>query len=375
MNQFSVLALIREQGPVTCAQIAEQVPLGLPEISQTVANWVAAGWVIAKELPAASDPYSAMEFAFNGSGRLVLGVDLGGTKLYGAVATMDGNILYEIQVTHGQSTAEGSFTALCEGIDVLLAQAQTCGLPISGIGVGVPGVVDAEAGTVSFAPALGWQSFPLRERLVERYQTLVVVENDVNLAALGEFLFGLEPPVQSMVLLAIGTGIGAGIILNGAVFSGSHHVAGEVGYFLPEPSYLGRDYPGFGALEQLASGSGIADRARETLADVLSEDELARLTAADVFAAVRNGATWAIAIRDETADYLALLIHAMMLCLDPDCLVLSGGVAAAADVLLEPLQQRLEPALLTKLDVRVSKLGPRASILGSVAQLLKTAAI
>jgi glucokinase len=308
---------------------------------------------------------------FNGSKHLAVGVDLGGTKIFGAVADFNGKFLHEIRVDNHETQAERSFEYLLEVIGQLLAFAHSTGLGIKGIGVGVPGVVEPDTGSVSIAPALDWNDFPLKTRLLESYDLPIVIENDVNLAALGEMWFGAEEDESNLILLTLGTGIGAGVIINGAVYSGSHNMAGEVGYFLPDRNHLGKRYPGFGAIEQLVSGVGIANRARQVLAGARTPEDLERLTAYDVFDAVRRQEGWVQGVFEETIDYLALLVASLTTLFDPDVIVLGGGVSRSADLLIGPIRKRLEGALLRPPNIRASELGYHAAVLGAIIRLLR----
>jgi glucokinase len=371
INRSSVLEIIRNSGPISRTQISEDLQVSLPTVMRIVEDLMAEGLVIEHDEKEWSGGRKRKRVIFNGSQHLVIGIDLGGTKIYGAVADFNGQLLQEIRLDHHETQAEDSLELLCNVIDQLLAFAHGTNLPVRGIGVGVPGVVQPDTGVVSIAPALDWVDFPLKEHLQERYAYPIAIENDVNLAALGEMWFGTTEDESNLVLLTIGTGIGAGIIINGAVYSGSHNMAGEVGYFLPDCSYLGQRFPGFGALEKLASGTGIADRARVALRDTRSQEELTALTAYDVFDAVRQGESWAQDVLDDTVDYLAQLIAAIATIFDPDVVLLGGGVSRSADLLIDPICKCLDGTLLLVPEIRASELGYRAAMMGAIMQLLR----
>lgn len=371
INRMAVLELIRHDEPISRTEIARQLEISVPTAMRIVDGLVSEGLV----RPANSKEWSGGRkrelYEYNGEAHLVIGVDLGGTKIYGAVANLRGEILYEAHDPNHQSQSEESLMVLCNMIADLERFAHTTGLPILGIGVGVPGITDAETGLVIKAPSLDWEHFPLKARLSERFNYPLVIENDVNLAALGEYWFGLTSGFINMVLIAIGTGIGAGIILNGAVLSGAHQTAGEVGYLLPDLASLHQKYPGFGAFEQRASGTGIAARARQRLDGQWDADRLAALTAEDIFTFVRLREPWAQEVLDETVDYLAQAIAAISLIVDPEVIILGGGVARSADLLIEPILNRLDGTIPVRPKIVASQLGYRAGILGSVARLLR----
>jgi glucokinase-like ROK family protein len=371
INRSSILEMIRSEGPVSRTQIAEDLRVSLPTVMRIVDDLMLEGFVKEDGQKEWSGGRKRKRLLFNGSQHLVLGIDLGGTKIYGAVADFDGNLLHEIRKDHHGTKAADSLELLCSVIDQLLAFAKETRLPVRGIGVGVPGVVQTDTGVVKIAPALDWTDYPLKTHLAQRYTYPLAIENDVNLAALGEMWFGTESAENNLVLLTIGTGIGAGVIINGAVYSGAHNLAGEVGYFLPDRSYLGCSYPGFGALETLASGTGIAERARQALKDTRSPAELESLTAYDVFDAVRRGECWAQEVLDETVDYLAQLVAAIATIFDPDVILLGGGVSRSADLLIQPICDRLQGSLLLVPNLRASRLGYRAVVMGAIMQLLR----
>ncbi len=376
INRASILELIRCHGTISRTQIAAELSVSLPTVMRISNDLMRAGLVIENGQKESSGGRKRNLLQFNGAAHLVIGIDLGGTKIYGAAANLNGELLHEISYTHYQTQAEQSLAVVCQMIDELLRFAEGAALPVRGIGLGVPGVVQPESGVVTIAPALDWTDFPLKERLAGRYSLPIVIENDVNLAALGEVWFGTDADINNLVLLAIGTGIGAGVVINGAVYGGAHHLAGEVGYFLPDRSHLGKAYPGFGALEQLASGTGIAGRGRAARQAMMESglrpaEDVQALTAEEVFLAARRGEAWAEAVLQETIDYLAQLVAAVTLVVDPDAILLGGGVAKSADLLIEPIQRRLQGAIPLIPPIQASKLGYRAAAFGAIIQVLR----
>ena len=371
INRSAILELIRGSGPISRPKIAEELQVSPPTVIRIVEDLIEEGLVRPTGHKEWSGGRKRSLLEFSGAEHLILGIDLGGTKVYGAVADLNGEILSETNFTHSPTQAEESFQMLCKVIDNLLQFVTQTGRPLRGIGFGIPGVMDPNSGTVKFAPSLEWNDFPLRQRLAERYDYPTVLENDVNLAALGELWFGTKGEEQDLVLIAIGTGIGAGIVINGMVYPGAHHMAGEIGYLLPDRSHLGRSYPGFGALEQLASGTGIAERACHVLQSRLSPEQLEALTSEDVFAAARQHEPWATSILEETVDYLAQAIASISLIFDPDVIILGGGVSGSADLLIDPILKRLEGTIPILPRIQASRLGYRAVVYGAIIQLLR----
>jgi len=255
-------------------------------------------------------------------------------------------------------------------IDQLLASPKVAGRRVRGIGVGAPGVTLHKEGIVTWAFPLNWDMFPLKAKLAERYDLPITVDNDVNLAALGELWFGAGQNVQNMILITIGTGIGAGVIIDGALYRGAKEASGEIGNMIPGREFLGNNYLNFGALESAASGTGIAARARDLLSSRRSQAELADLTAEDVFEAGRKGEPWAWTVINQTVDYLTIAIANLVAMFDPEMVVLGGGVSRSADMLIAPILKRMEGMIPNLPNLVASDLGLQATVMGAITNVL-----
>lgn len=370
INRSAVLNLIRTAGPLSRGDIARRLNMSLPTVMRIIEDLTDEHLVRFQ----GSEPSGGRRRAlveFNGSGQAVIGVDLGGTKMYGTLTDLTGHIVRAIRVPWDEDNGpDRALAGLYALIDELLAVPRPPGQTVRGIGIGVPGVTLSDSGTVVWAPSLGWRDLPLKQLLTDRYGLPVLVENDVNVAALGEFGFGVERNTPNLVCLAIGTGIGAGIILDGRLLRGHNQGAGEVGYFLPNIACLGRRYDEFGAFESVASGLGIARRARQRLQELGHPLAEQAITAELVFEFARQHEPWAMAIVDETVDYLSQALAVISALLDPEAIVLGGGVSQSADLLIAPIRRRIEGTIPFMPRIVASTLGPQAVVMGTIMLVL-----
>lgn len=370
INRSAILEIIRRESPISRTAIAERLGVSLPTVMRIVDELIADGFVRSQGESEWSGGRRRSLLEFNADGHLVLGVDMGGTKIYGALSNLGGTVIDEMNIDRHGTQGDESYEALTNLIDTLLASPKLEGRSVRGIGVGAPGVTLHKEGIVRWAYSLAWKDFPLKARLTERYHLPITVDNDVNLAALGELWFGAGQNCQNMILVAIGTGIGAGIIIDGALYRGSSESSGEIGNMLPGKEFLGKNYLDFGALESVASGPGIAERARRLNKTRLSPADLEALVSEDVFDAARQGQKWAWALINETVDYLAVTIANLAVCFDPDLIVLGGGVSRSADMLVGPILQRIEGTIPVLPRLVVSSLGLRAGVMGAITNVL-----
>jgi glucokinase len=370
INRSAILEIIRRESPISRSSIAERLDVSLPTVMRIVEGLVEEGFV----RPQGSTEWSGGRrrplLEFNADGYVVLGVDMGGTKMYGAISDLGGNILDEVNIGHHGTSGEDSFNQLTTLINSLLASPKVEGRRVRGIGVGAPGVTLHQEGIVTWAYTLHWDHFPLKAKLAKVYELPITVDNDVNLAALGELWFGAGQNAQNMIVIAIGTGIGAGVIINGALYRGSKEASGEIGNMIPGREFLGKNYLDFGALESVASGTGIAERARSLLKSQRGPAELEALTAEDVFEAARLKHEWAWKIIDETVDYLAIAVINLVASFDPELIVLGGGVSRSADLLIEPIMRRISGIIPNPPKLVVSSLGLQATVMGAITNVL-----
>ncbi len=288
------------------------------------------------------------------SGRWILALDVGGTNMVAALIHEDGGDPVGLRTR--STPADQGPAALADAAVDLLAQVRTVGTSggiaanqIVGVGVGVPGAVDAVRGIVFLAPNLGWRDVPIRDLLQDRLELPVVVDNDANCAALGEWWTGAGRGSRLLVTATLGTGIGGGIVRDGRVLRGVSGAAGEIGHMVVQvvggrACSCGSD----GCLEAYASGTAIRARAREALADgtpsriqEIVQGGVERVTAQEVAQAAREGDELALRLIRETASFLGAGLASLVNILNPDRIVLAGGVMQAGDLLLLPVREEV----------------------------------
>ncbi len=379
LNQAAILRILRERGPLSRTEIAGLIHLNPSTVSRIVSELLAEHLVFEerKGQSSAKGGRQPIFLQFNYKASLIVGLDLGGTSMVGALADLEGNILHRESVPsrYGQEGLE-ALMALVEG---LLHVPRLPGQKVRAIGIGAPGVTRSQEGVVVWAPSLGWREMPLKKIVEERFGIPTFVENDVNLHALGEHWRGAGRGVRDLVCIFIGTGIGAGIIINDELYRGADEAAGEVGYIIPHEKYLGRSYGEFGCLESLAAGPGIVRSARQAIQqgiptailDLAAGDEGA-ITAELVFAAARQGDAVAQKIVDETVRYLSIAVANVASIINPRRIVLGGGIAKSDDLILEPIKRLIQGVVPAMPEIVPSQLGSDAGVLGAVSLALRS---
>ena len=370
INRSAVLEIIRRDSPIARTTIAERLDVSLPTVMRIVDELIADGFVRPQGGSEWSGGRRRPLLEFNADGHVVLGIDMGGTNFYGALSNLGGEVLDELNLGPHTTDGEDNFATLVSLIDRLLASPRLEDRPVRGIGVGAPGITVHQEGIVRWAYSLNWKDFPLKSRLAERYVLPITVDNDVNLAALGELWFGAGQNCQNLIVIAIGTGIGAGIIIDGALYRGSNEASGEIGNMLPGREFLGRDFYEFGALESVASATGIGRRANDLWKTRQAPAAMENLLAEDVFDAARQGKKWACKLLADTVDYLAVCIANLAVSYDPDMIVLGGGLSHRLGQLVDPILARMARTIPAAPKLVVSNLGLRAGVMGAITNVL-----
>jgi glucokinase len=275
---------------------------------------------------------------------LVVGVDVGGTKVAALVVDTNG-------ATLGRSiepmTAHSGATGIEPIFDAVRAALETAGAAVgdlAAIGVGVPGRVDPDAGTVGLATNLGWRDVPLAGLVEDEFGVPCAVENDVHLAASGLVSHAAAGGSRSLAYVAVGTGIGAGLVLDGRLHRGGRGMAGEIGHVIVDPGGVVCRCGQRGCLEMYASGPALARQAAEAIASgartaLVDADPL---DARAVYDAARDGDPVAVGLVAAAGGALARAIAALVLTCDVERVLLGGGVAAAGDVFLDPIVAELD---------------------------------
>lgn len=365
MNRAAVVDLLSKQGPISQTQICESSGLARATVSKIIGELRSEGLVV--ELHRAESKGGGRRqvlLGLNKTSGYVVGVDLGGTKMAGALTDLGGRPLVRmVQPTAADRGGDAVFSSLVSFVGEIVARSGIDPSLVRGVGIGIPGVV-LDEGVVEWAPALGWHGVGLKSALEAALPYRVFVENDVNLLALGEYWYGAGQGSRSMACLAIGTGLGAGIILDGQLHLGHRRAAGEVCDLVTDPSCLGREYRPFGCLERTASGTGLASLYR------LRAPGGADADAEKVFELARAGDPAAVEAVEEFARHLSMAVLALAAVLDPEVIVLGGGVAGGADLFKDRLEELCCPVLQATPDIRVSSLGVDAGVMGAVALTL-----
>jgi glucokinase len=370
INRSAILEIIRRESPISRTAISAKLDISVATVMRIVDELMEAGLV----RPQGSSEWSGGRrrslLEFNSDGYVVLGIDMGGPSMYGAIADLGGTILQEANLGMQGASGEKGYGQLVSMIETLLASPKLQDRHVRGIGIGIPGVTLHIEGLVKWAYAYKWKDLPLKARLSERFNLPITVDNDVNLAALGEMWFGVGQNIQDLVLITVDIGIGAGIIIDGALYRGATEASGEIGNMIPNADFLGRDFQSFGALEAVASGTAIVERARQVLKGKKSKTELDRLVADDVFDAYRRKEPWASTIIKEMIDYLAVAIANIAISFDPEMIILGSGFSNSADLLVDPILDRIKNCIPNPPKLVVSKLGRRATVMGAITNVL-----
>ena len=304
---------------------------------------------------------------------LTIGVDVGGTKIAGGVVDEQGQIVDQLRVESPAQDAE----AIEEAIAGLVARLRTRH-EVTAVGVGAAGYIDSARSKVLFAPNIAWRDLDLRSEIAARVDLPVVVENDANAAAWGEFRFGAGEDVDDQVMVTVGTGVGGGLVLDGRLFRGAFGIAGELGHLRIEPGGRLCGCGNRGCWEQYASGTAMVRAARAEAAEgsMLARpliDRAGSVEAIDgplITQAAHDGDTFAIDQLATLGRWLGEGIASLAAVLDPAVVVLGGGVAAAGDLLLVPTRTAFERELTGRghrpvLEIRLATLGNTAGVIGA----------
>jgi glucokinase len=311
----------------------------------------------------------------------VLGLDIGGTKLAAGVVDSSGGVRSFVVAPTPAGDPEAGLERLWELGRRAVAAARVPWDQIGGVGIGCGGPLDPERGIVVAPPHLpGWRNLPVAAMALEAYHRPAALDNDATAAAAGEHRFGAGMGTRNMVYLTISTGIGGGVVIDDRLYHGAAGNGGELGHVTID--WRGRHCRSCGrrgCLEAYASGTSIAERAREAIERGELETALAPdAGAAEIVAAAAAGDTLARAVWDETIEALACGLTSIVNLFEPEVVVLGGGVTKAGAALLDPVRERVRADAMGPAGeaarIVLSPLGERVGVVGAAAVAYERAA-
>lgn len=317
----------------------------------------------------------------------IIGVDLGGTNIVSLLMSRDGKILArDTRRSLAKEGKERTISQIVASVREILREGERLKVfskSILGVGIGSPGPLNTKEGVIHFAPNLpGWIEVPLVQILRDELNLPIFLENDANAAALGEWWLGAGKNVDNLVLLTLGTGIGGGIIIEGEVLHGAWDTAAEIGHMIIHEGGLTCGCGKQGCLEAYASATGVVKRTlaaiekgEKTLLINLVENRLEDITCELIFKTAEKGDSLAKWIVEETARYLGIGIASIVNIINPEMVILSGGMIAAGDTLFKPVrkyaQENALAAAIKEVKIVPAALGGNAGAIGAAATVLK----
>lgn len=306
----------------------------------------------------------------------MIGIDLGGTTIKFGLISSTGEILQKTKrKTPRDKTFEEIVSTIEEEVETILQSRELSKEKISGIGIGIPGVANAD-GEVVFANNLFWKNKPLQKTLESRLKIPVKVGNDASYAGFGEFHFGAMKNTRNSILLTLGTGLGAGVIIDGKVFHGSHHFGTEIGHMIIGENFYNCNCGNNGCLETFASATALIkyvthliEAGEGSSLENTVKDPVKNLNAQQIFKAAEENDPVAKKALNRFVHYLGIGIANLINIFDPEVIALGGGISESGDLFLEELRKKTKQLTYVKAlnptEIVIAELKNDAGILGS----------
>lgn len=303
-----------------------------------------------------------------------LGIDIGGTNIGLGLVDEEHNIIKKLEIsTHRDRGYNFIKSNIIKAINNLIEYSSDLDKEVQFIGMGIPGIADKASDMIINCPNLAWDSLPLGRELKEIFGLPIVMENDANVAAIAESLLGVSKNYSNSVFMTIGTGIGGGIIVDNKLHSGSHGVGGEIGHIIVGDNFYDCNCGNNGCLETFASSTAIIKFVRHEIKNGFTDtnliDNMEDLDTRQIFKSAGLGDRLAIIAMDRMIKYLSIGIVNIINLIDPEIIVLGGGVAQAGDFLLDKVKSQVKRQILFKYmdyaDIKIAKLKNDAGIIGA----------
>ena len=364
INKGLILRTIEKNGPISRADVGKMIGLTPPTISAIVKDLIERDivWEIGKG--DSSGGKKPILLKINAETAYMIAVDLGGENgIRVALMDLSYHIVKEkfgpkMESLNGQKLKKSLSALLKDFIkEINISQEK-----ILGIGIGLPGIIDSKLKKVIGAPYLNWK-ISLEDLTLKEIGVPITLENDVNLMALGEKTKGIAQKINNFVFVGERTGIGAGIIINRKLYKGANNAAGEAGYLFIDPKYAPKSMKDYGCLEKLASYKVIVGKAKEKMAKNIRVMEIFKMAA--------EGNSIALKIVKETLKYLAYGIANISCVLDPELVIIGGGISILPARFLEEMKTNIRKIIPFVPKMEFSKLGEDGVLIGAAVMVLE----
>lgn len=349
MNKSNILQIVRDQSPVFKAEIARLCNLSIPTVMKITDELIDRGLVrkVGKGEISRGKPPEMLEFVADRY--FIIGVDVGTTFISTIIMDLSARVLNRYMTpTHVEQRPDEVIGRIIDSLRFIISNSNVDESKILGIGIGMPGLLDSEAGVVLFSPDFGWENINLLKPIRNVFSMPIVMENVTRAMAMGEKWFGAGRNTDIFLYINLGFGIGSAIMIDGELFRGFSGKAGELGHMTVERNGPLCNCGNYGCLEALASANAISKQAKLSIKNgrqssilELANGDPDKIEAKTVFDAAKNGDALALEIVMQAIEYLGVAIASATNLLEPGLIILEGGVTNAGDILIDNLQKVL----------------------------------
>ncbi len=385
INKHAVLDLIRfTPGGISRVELAQRLFLTRAAVTPIVNDLIQTGLIHETRSRTASSGRPPILLEINATRGMVAGIDMGASHLTILIANFAAQVLAENEIPF--NIADGPRDCIQKADETLRSLLAGLGLGLSNlaaIGLGVPGPTVAKAGMVLAPPIMpGWDRFPIRDTLEKLWGCPVSLNNDAELGVLGEWAYGAGRGEQNLAYIKVGTGIGAGLFIEGQIYRGATGSAGEIGHMTIDENGPLCTCGNRGCLEAMAGGRAIMAKAHEAIklnkrTELSDHPDPDNITVMDVAKAAARGDLVAQEILAEAGNQLGIALTSLVNLFNPNIVIVGGGVAQTGDLFLEPIRKavfkRSLPAAVQAVRITTALLGKRSTSMGAVVQALSTA--
>ena len=383
MNRSMVFDLIRRKGPISRAEIARTIGLSIPTVMKITEEFSHKQFVqdVGKGESSGGKRPELLELVPDS--KYIIGVGVGRSKTNVLMMNLAGEVfIREIMETGGTAVPEVWISRLIQVIENVIRESGLSRKQILGMGIGMPGILDEKSGKVLFSPDFKWENVDMLTPIRERFKMDITIENANRALAMGEYYFGAGVDSRNFLVVNLGHGIGSAIMREGEFYRGRSGSSGEIGHIILEKNGPKCNCGNLGCLEAIASGNAIARDAKIAVLEgnatkimELVNEDINRIEAKTVFEAARLGDRLAIQITERAMQYIGIGLANYINLLDPDLIILFGGLTNAGDIFLKKVKEVLRERQMKfagrQVKLVISQMGENGTAVGSASLVLK----